>query len=196
MAKSARKRVYASALASSTEPETITAASSTPGTEQGETALEDLFLDSIKDIYWAENHLVKTIPKMLKAAGSAELQKAFTDHLEVTKEHVVRLQQIFDLMGKKAQAKKCDAMEGISMEGEGLIEDTIAGTPARDLALIMAAQKAEHYEISVYSGLSQFAKSLGKNDVAAILDTTLADEKEASSLLTSIAETGIDYQTA
>lgn len=158
--------------------------------------MEELFLDCIKDIYWAENHLVKNLPKMQKAAGSQKLQQAFADHLEVTVGHVARLEQVFDLLGEKKQAKKCDAMEGISIEGEGLIEDTEAGTTARDTALIFAAQKVEHYEIGTYGGLAQLAKTLGKEDVAAILAQTLAEEKEADALLSSIAENDIAYQPA
>lgn len=168
----------------------------THSTEQGDTSLEDLFLDCIKDIYWAENHLVKTLPKMIKAAGSAQLQKAFADHLEVTLGHVSRLDQVFELLGKKKQAKKCDAMEGITIEGEGMIEDTLAGTASRDVALILAAQKVEHYEIGTYGGLAQLAKALGKQEVAGILAQTLAEEKEADALLSSIAENSINYEAA
>lgn len=165
-------------------------------TEQGDTSLEDLFLDCIKDIYWAENQIVKTLPKMIKAAGSATLQKAFSQHLEITLGHVARLEEVFELLGKKRQAKKCDAMEGITIEGEGMIEDTIAGTGARDVALILAAQKVEHYEIATYGGLTRLAKTLGKQDVAAILAKTLAEEKEADAMLTQIAEGGINSQAA
>ena len=159
------------------------------------TGLEDLFLDSIKDIYWAENHLVKSLPKMQKAAGTESLQNAFADHLEVTKKHVSRLEEIFNLLGKKVQAKKCDAMEGLSIEGEGIIEDTDAGTPARDAGLIMAAQKVEHYEMATYSGLTKLAQTLGKEDIANLLAQTLSEEKEADALLSSIAENDIDYSS-
>lgn len=156
-------------------------------TEQ-ETGLQKLFTDSIKDIYWAENHLVKSLPKMINAAASAELQGALSDHLEVTEGHVSRLENVFELLGKKAQAKKCDAMEGLSKEGEGIIESTDSGTEARDQGIIMAAQKVEHYEIATYGGLAQLAKTLGYNDISGILEETLAEEKEADQLLTSIAE--------
>lgn len=196
MAKLLKTKKTLSSGFTSSEQETGTEPAELHSTEQGDTALEDLFLDCIKDIYWAENQLVKTLPKMLKAAGSEKLQKAFADHLEVTVGHVARLEQVFELMGKKKQAKKCDAMEGISIEGEGLIEDTIAGTVSRDVALIFAAQKAEHYEIGTYGGLVQLAKTLGKEEVAAILAKTLAEEKEADVLLSSIAENGLTYKTA
>jgi len=158
--------------------------------------LEEFFTDELKDIYWAEKHLVKTLPKMQKAATSAELKQAFGDHLEATKGHVERLEQVFGLLGKKPQAKKCDAMEGITKEGAGIIEDTEKGTATRDVGLVLAGQKVEHYEISTYGGLTQLARTLGKDDVADILAQTLAEEKEADQLLTSVAENNINYQAA
>ena len=164
--------------------------------KQKDSMLEEFFCDELKDIYWAEKHLVKTLPKMRKAATSNELQQAFADHLEATKVHVTRLEQVFELMGKKAQAKKCDAMAGITEEGEGIIEETEKGTATRDVGLILAAQKVEHYEISTYGGLAQLARTLGHNDVADILATTLAEEKEADELLTSVAENNINYEAS
>lgn len=158
--------------------------------------LEEFFADELKDIYWAEKHLVKTLPKMQKAATSAELKQAFGDHLETTKGHVERLEQVFGLLGKKPQAKKCDAMEGITKEGESIIEDTEKGTATRDVGLVLAGQKVEHYEISTYGGLTQLARTLGKDDVADILAQTLAEEKEADQLLTTVAENNINYQAA
>lgn len=158
--------------------------------------LEEFFADELKDIYWAEKHLVKTLPKMQKAATSAELKQAFGDHLETTKGHVERLEQVFGLLGKKPQAKKCDAMAGITEEGAGIIEETEAGTATRDVGLVLAGQKVEHYEISTYGGLTQLARTLGKDDVADILAQTLAEEKEADQLLTSVAENNINYQAA
>ena len=156
--------------------------------------LKDFFTDELKDIYWAEKHLVKTLPKMQKASTSPELQQAFADHLEVTKTQVSRLEQVFELMGKKAQAKKCDAMEGITKEGSGIIEETEKGSATRDVGLILAAQKVEHYEIATYGGLAQLARTLGLDDVAEILETTLGEEKEADSTLTEIAESSINYE--
>src|SRR6201992_3127277 len=161
-----------------------------------EPALKEFFIDEIKDIFWAEKHLVKTLPKMAKAAASEELKDAFTDHLEVTKTHVSRLEEVFELLGEKAQAKKCEAMEGITKEGESIIEDTDAGTATRDVGLILAAQKVEHYEISTYGGLRQLAQTLGLDDVAEVLEKTLGEEKEADELLTSIAENDINYEAA
>src|SRR6202008_4730009 len=115
--------------------------------------LRKLFLDAIKDIYWAEKHLVKALPKMKKAATTDELQQAFEDHLVATEEHVARLEQIFTLLNEKAVAKKCDAMEGLTKEADGIIDETEEGTLTRDAALIIAAQKVEHYEIATYGGL-------------------------------------------
>ncbi len=175
-----------------TNGKTATQKKSSPKAEDS-SMLEDFFKDELKDIYWAEKHLVKTLPKMKKAATSTKLQSAFADHLEVTKEHVTRLEKVFELLGEKAQAKKCDAMEGITKEGEGIIEETEDGTATRDVGLVLAAQKVEHYEISTYGGLAQLARTLSHDDVAKILEKTLSEEKEADKLLTSIAENGINY---
>ncbi len=162
------------------------------GSKKEDGKLKEFFHDEIKDIYWAEQKLVKTLPKLAKAATSDELRDAFTNHLEETKEHVSRLEQVFELMGEKAQAKKCDAMEGITEEGASIIEDTEDGTSTRDVALILAGQKAEHYEIATYGGLAQIAKTLGLNDVSALLETTLKEEKKADSTLTELAKGSIN----
>ncbi|WP_432713246.1 ferritin-like domain-containing protein [Pedobacter sp.] len=176
---------------SSTDPKfsTKTAANAEP-------ALKELFIDGIKDIYWAENHLVKNLPKMQRSATSPELATAIENHLKETENHVARLEKVFDLLGEKAQAKKCDAMEGLTKEGEGIIESTTAGTSTRDVGIILASQKVEHYEIATYGGLAQLAKTLGLDDVAAVLEETLAEEKKADSLLTEIAENNINYTAA
>jgi len=173
-----------------------TSAKKTTTTAMPDSMLEKFFQDELKDIYWAEKHLVKTLPKMKKAATSAELQAAFDEHLNVTKEHVARLEQVFEMLGKKAQAKKCDAMAGITEEGEGIIEETEAGTATRDVGLILSAQKVEHYEIATYGGLAQLAITLGLDDVAEILRTTLEEEKEADETLTGIAENDINYEAS
>lgn len=156
--------------------------------------LEKFFLDAIKDIYWAEKHLVKALPKMAKAATSEELQNAFQEHRDQTEEHVSRLEQVFEHMGKKAQAKKCDAMEGLLKEADGIIEETEAGTHTRDVALIMAAQKVEHYEIATYGGLATLANTFGLTEVAELFQQTLDEEKETDETLTSIAENDINYE--
>jgi ferritin-like metal-binding protein YciE len=158
-----------------------------------DSVLEDFFIDELKDIYWAEKHLVKTLPKMQKAATTEELQNAFSDHLETTKEHVSRLEQAFELLGEKAVAKKCEAMAGITKEGEDIIEETDENTATRDVGLILAGQKVEHYEIATYGGLAQLARTLSHEDVAELLERTLSEEKEADELLTSIAEKNVNY---
>jgi ferritin-like metal-binding protein YciE len=158
--------------------------------------LEEFFKDEIKDIYWAEKHLVKTLPKMAKAATSPELKEAFTNHLEETKVHVERLEQVFELLEEKAQAKKCDAMDGITKEGDGIVEETETGTATRDVGLILAGQKVEHYEIATYGGLAQLARNLGRDDVADLLEQTLEEEKAADQLLTTVAEDNVNYEAA
>ncbi len=154
--------------------------------------LKEFFHDELKDIYWAEKKLVQTLPKLAKAATSEELRDAFTNHLEETKGHVSRLEQAFKLLGEKAEAKKCDAMEGITEEGASIIEDTDEGTATRDVALILAGQKAEHYEIATYGGLAEIAKTLGLDEIAQLLETTLEEEKKADQTLTGLAEGSIN----
>ncbi|MBG9376841.1 ferritin-like domain-containing protein [Panacibacter sp. DH6] len=155
--------------------------------------LHEFFVDELKDIYWAEKHLTKALPKMQKAATSKELQEAFATHLEQTKVQIERLEQIFESLGEKAVAKKCEAMEGIVKEGESIIEDTEKGTATRDVGLILAAQKVEHYEIATYGGLHQLAVTMGHDEVAGILEQTLNEEKETDQLLTGIAEEHVNY---
>ncbi len=166
------------------------------GNKQNDSRLEEFFHDELKDIYWAEKHLVKTLPKMQKAANASALKTAFADHLTVTKNHVERLDQVFGILGKKPQAKKCEAMEGITKEGESIIEDTESGTSTRDVGLILAAQKVEHYEIATYGGLAQLAKTLGYDEISNLLETTLSEEKEADQNLTSLAENTINQSAA
>ena len=156
--------------------------------------LEKFMHDSLKDIYWAEKHLTKAIPKMIKAATNETLISALEEHLEVTEEHVSRLEEVFELFGKKAQAKKCEAMEGLTKEAESIIEETEEGTSTRDVGIIMAAQKVEHYEIATYGGLTQLAKTMGLMEIANLLGQTLEEEKEADEGLTSIAENNINLQ--
>lgn len=156
--------------------------------------LEKFMYDSLKDIYWAEKHLTKAIPKMKKAATNEELIDALDEHLNVTEGHIDRLEQVFELIGKKAQAKKCEAMEGLTKEAESIIEETEKGTSTRDVGIIMAAQKVEHYEIATYGGLAQLAKTMGLTEVADLLGQTLQEEKEADEGLTSIAENNINHQ--
>jgi len=161
-----------------------------------ESKLKEFFVDELKDIYWAEQKLVKTLPRLQKAATSSELQTAFGSHLKETQTQVQRLEKAFRLLGEKAVAKKCDAMQGITEEGASVIEDTDKGTATRDVALIMAGQKAEHYEIATYGGLVQIAHTLGLEDVAELLQQTLEEEKNADLKLTEIAENSINIQAA
>lgn len=158
--------------------------------------LQEFFVDELKDIYWAEKHIAKTLPKMKKAATTEQLKMAFEKHLEETKVQIERLEEVFELMGEKARGKKCEAIEGIVKEGEGIIEDTEKGTATRDVGLILAAQKVEHYEISTYGGLAQLARTLGKEDVARLLDETLKEEKMTDVSLTQIAESSVNYAAA
>ncbi|HUQ65918.1 MAG TPA: ferritin-like domain-containing protein [Flavitalea sp.] len=156
--------------------------------------LEKFMYDSLKDIYWAEKHLTKALPKLSKAATNEQLVSALEEHLEMTEEHVARLERVFELLGKKAQAKKCEAMEGLTKEAESIVEETEEGTSTRDVGIIMAAQKVEHYEIATYGGLAQLAKTMGLTEVAELLGQTLQEEKETDENLTSIAENDINLQ--
>ena len=159
--------------------------------EENNSMLQELFLEELRDIYWAEKHLVKALPKMQKAASSEELANAFAEHLEVTQEQVTRLEQVFELLGETARGKKCEAMEGLVKEAESVMEDTEEGTSTRDVALIIAAQKVEHYEIAAYGGLATLAKTMGKSQIKELLGQTLEEEKETDELLTQLAENNI-----
>ena len=151
-------------------------------------------MEQLKDMYWAEKHLVKALTKMQKAATTEELQQAFEDHRAVTEEHATKLEQVFEIMGKKPQAKKCEAMEGLLKEGDSIVEETEEGTATRDAGLIMAAQKVEHYEIASYGTLVQLANTMQKPDAAAVLEQILQEEKDADVLLTEIAENDINWE--
>lgn len=164
------------------------------GTGKGNTQLEKYFNDTLKDIYWAEKHLVKALPKMQKAATTEELKEAIGEHITQTKEHASRLEEVFELIGKKAQAKKCEAMEGLIKEGESIVEETENGSMTRDVGIIMAAQKVEHYEIATYGGLVQLAKTMGLNEAAEIFAQTLEEEKETDQGLTEIAENNVNWE--
>lgn len=154
--------------------------------------LRELFVDSLKDIYWAEKALTKALPKMSKNATSPELIAAIDEHTVVTQEQVSRLEQVFQIVGEKAVAKKCDAMEGLIKEGEGILEETQPGA-VRDAGIIAASQKIEHYEIATYGTLVAFAKTLGEDEAAQLLETTLSEEKDADSTLTEKAYNTINF---
>ena len=157
--------------------------------------LRELFIDSLKDIYWAEKALTKALPKMAKNATTEALVAAINDHLTVTEEQVSRLEQVFASVGEKAVAKKCDAMEGLIKEGESIVEETQPG-PVRDAGIIAASQKIEHYEIATYGTLVAFAKTLGEDEAVNLLEQTLAEEKEADVTLTEAAYNTINFDAA
>lgn len=157
--------------------------------------LRELMEDSLKDIYWAEKALVKAIPKMIKNATSENLVSGLQNHLEETKDQVTRLEQVFEMLGKKAQAKKCDAMEGLTKEAESIMEETTEGV-VRDAGIIAAAQKVEHYEIATYGTLCAFAKALGEDEVGELLHQTLEEEKRADETLTEAAYNDINVEAA
>lgn len=157
-----------------------------------ETKLKELFIEELKDIYWAEKHLTKALPKMAKASTSEELASAFEEHLAVTQEQIGRVEQVFEMLEMPARAKKCEAMEGLVKEAQGVIEDTDEGSATRDVALIIAGQKVEHYEIATYGSLVQLAKTMGNEEMAQLLQLTLDEEKEADEMLTELAMSGIN----
>ena len=167
---------------------------STDENESKGTLLEKFFVDGLKDLYWAEKHLTKALKKLAKEATSDELRTALEDHLAVTEDQVSKLETVFETVGKKPQAKKCEAMEGLIKEGESIIEETEDDTYTRDVGIIMAAQKVEHYEIASYGGLVQVAKTLGNNEAAEILEEILGEEKEADVTLTKIAESFVNEE--
>ncbi|HET7178625.1 MAG TPA: ferritin-like domain-containing protein [Chryseosolibacter sp.] len=173
-----------------------TSKKSTTAEQANGSMLEDFFMDALKDIYWAEKALTKALPKMSRSATSKELKKAFDQHLEVTKKHVGRLEKVFQQMGKKAQAKKCEAMSGLIEESESVMSETKDDTFTRDAALIISAQKAEHYEIAAYGGLIQLAKTMNKKGIANTLGATLGEEKRADEVLTGIAEKSVNTEAA
>ena len=163
------------------------------GSSEGE-SLKELLLHEIKDIYWAEKHLVKTLPKLEKAATSSELQDAFAEHVKVTEKQVTRLEKVFKLMGEKPSAKKCEGMKGLTDEADEIKQETEKDSMTRDAGLIISAQKVEHYEIAAYGSLVQLAKTLGMDEVAKLLNETLEEEKKTDEKLTEIAESNINVE--
>ncbi|REG90695.1 YciE/YciF ferroxidase family protein [Algoriphagus antarcticus] len=157
---------------------------------------KELFIDELKDIYWAEKHLVKALPKMSKGATSKKLADAIDKHLEETKEQIKRIEDVFEILGMKAQAKKCEAMDGLVKEAESILEDTEAETMVRDAGIIIASQKVEHYEIASYGTLVAFAKKMGMGDIADLLSKTLEEEKKTDVSLTKLAESEINEEAA
>ncbi|MBC8720027.1 ferritin-like domain-containing protein [Ochrobactrum sp. Marseille-Q0166] len=152
-----------------------------------EKTLEDLFHDTLKDIYYAERKILKALPKMKRAAQSEDLKAAFEKHREETEGHVERLVQVFEIMGKAARGKTCDAIEGIIAEGEEIMEE-FRDTAALDAGLISSAQAVEHYEITRYGTLKRWAQELGLSDAAKLLDQTLQEESKTDSDLKKLAD--------
>ena len=148
--------------------------------------LRELFIASLKDIYWAENALVHALPKMAANATSPGLKSAIKDHLDVTKLQIERLDKVFKTIKVKPEGKKCEAMAGLLKEGDSILEETTPGA-VRDAGIIAASQKIEHYEIATYGTLVSFAKTLGENDASKLLTQTLAEEKESDCVLNDIA---------
>ena len=157
--------------------------------------LMKLFEDELKDIYWAEKALTKAIPKMIKNASSKKLVKALENHLDETENQVKRLEEVFELIDKKATAKKCEAMAGLVKEAEDIMESCEEGA-MRDAGIISAGQKVEHYEIASYGTLRQFADTLGLKDVVKLLKATLEEEKAADEKLTEVAEADINVEAS
>jgi ferritin-like metal-binding protein YciE len=149
--------------------------------------MQELLIDELKDLYSAEKQIVRALPKLAKAASSPELQQALLSHLEETKVQVSRLEKIGEIVGKKLTGKTCVGMKGVLEEGAEVLEDTDKGI-VRDAALIAASQRVEHYEMAGYGSAREFAKLLGHTDVAALLDETLAEEKNADKKLSVIAK--------
>lgn len=160
----------------------------------GQSMFAELFMDELRDIYSAEKQLTKALPKMQAAATTDDLASAFEEHLEVTQSQISRLEQIFDLLGEKPEAKECQAMKGLIKESQEVIDETEEGTATRDVGLIICAQKVEHYEIAAYGSLKQLARTAGKPEVAQLLEETLEEEKATDLLLSTLAESRINEE--
>ncbi len=176
-------------------PKAVKAKNSSTNIGMQSSQLMKLFETELKDIYWAEKALTKAIPKMIKNATSQELIDSLTTHLEETVQHVSRVEQVFELIDKKAIAKKCEAMEGLIKEAGEIMESCEEGAMC-DAGIIAAAQKVEHYEIASYGTLRQFAETLELNDVAEILSSTLEEEKAADETLSEVAMSAINIEAA
>jgi ferritin-like metal-binding protein YciE len=157
--------------------------------------LNDLFYDTLKDIYFAERQILKALPKMAKAANSEELRTAFLTHRDETETHVERLQQVFEILGKRAQAKTCEAIKGIIEEGDEIAEE-YAGSDALDAGLLAGGQAVEHYEMARYGTLKNWALQLGMKDAANLLDQTLQEEKKTDALLSKLAQSRVNLKAA
>lgn len=156
--------------------------------------MEKLFIDQLRDIYYVEKTLIKALGRMAKKATTEELKEIFVEHQEVSQEQLSRLDQVFEIIGKRAQAKKCPALDGLIEEAEEMMSETEDDTLTRDVALIISAQKIEHYEIAAYGSLATLARTYGMQEVADLLQETLDEEKDADQQMTYIAENNINYE--
>lgn len=164
-----------------------------PAKKDAAEELQDFFEHGLKDMYWAEKALTKTLPKMQKNATSSKLKQSIADHLDQTKNQISRLEQVFKSIGKKAVAEKCDAMDGIIKEGDGILEETKIGA-VRDAGIIAACQKVEHYEIASYGYLATYAKLLGHKEALKLLVASLKEEKACDLSLTKLAKSEINIK--
>ena len=162
---------------------------------QNETDLRQLLEDQLKDAYWAEKAITRSMPDMIDKTESRELADALTEHMDQTIQQISRLENVFEILDLRAEAEKCEAMEGIIEEAEDIVDD-LEGGPVRDAGIIAAAQKIEHYEIATYGTLRAFANILGEYEAASLLEETLDEEKEADQKLTDIAESVINIEAA
>ena len=162
--------------------------------QKKQSMLEKFFTAQLKDIYYAEQQLMKALAEMKNAATTEELEDAFEDHRKQTERHIQRLEKVFQMIGLEAEGKKCEAMDGLIKEAKSIISETKEGSMTRDAALIIAAQKVEHYEIATYGGLVQLAITLKKNRAAQLLDKTLNEEEQTDRRLTEIAENDINME--
>ena len=183
----------ATKTASSTSGQTNGKSAQTNG-QHKENQLEKFFHDQLKDMYYAEQQLLKALNEMKSAATTEELEDAFDEHLKQTERQVKRLEKVFNIIGQKPEGKKCEAMDGLIKEGKTIISETKEGTMTRDAALIIAAQKIEHYEIASYGGLVALALTIGKNRAADLLEKTLQEEYDTDEKLTDIAESHVNFE--
>jgi len=181
------------ATATSAEKKTTVGNAKVKENDMKSSPLHKFFVSSLKDIYYAENAIIDALDKMQEAATTEELKDAFEDHQLQTKKHVSRLEKVFKLIDETPEKKECEAIKGIIKEGEEIIKSTEEGTMTRDAALIIAAQKVEHYEIATYGGLAQLAITMGHDKAADLLEKTLQEEEDTDYNLTEIAETFINF---
>ena len=175
-------------------PNGVTHAAKGNGSSRNESLLEKFFIEQLQDIYYAEQLLLKALPEMQKACTTEELEDAFGDHIRQTERHVKRLEKVFQIIGKEAEGKRCEAMDGLVKEAKSIIADTTEGSMTRDAALIIAAQKVEHYEIATYGGLVQLAVTMKLLRAADLLNKTLREEEDTDNQLTYIAESFINIE--